>query len=231
MKELTAYHHANHPGVHLLRRKAEGLRRRSAGPFGDDRYPVRGVRGVRGVRFASLDLVAVFLRLIMRASRLEPSDARTLPRNTMLRHLGVNWMEKCCVRAASSKDGKLSLTLQWFLERRRVWGQLLERIMGHVTYISLVSRRLLSAFASVYKFQRTHFSKPPFLWTSCRSEIKHLVGALPLLEMDVRTITGSPRPSLLHHQFLLGDGCWSAIASAFSQLCTGANTCLQIWTR
>ena len=44
--------------------------------------------------------------------------------------------------------------------------------MGHVTYISLVRRPLLSAFAAVYKFQRAHYHEPTFLWTRCRSELK-----------------------------------------------------------
>ena len=54
--------------------------------------------------------------------------------------------ERLRTRAASAKCEKLYLALQWVLEERRVSGQKLDRVMGHVTYISLVRRPLSSAF-------------------------------------------------------------------------------------
>ena len=56
--------------------------------------------------------------------------------------------------------------------------------MGHVTYISLVRRPLLSAYATVPEFQQTHYNEPAFLLASCRAEIKPFLGAVPLLEID-----------------------------------------------
>ena len=64
--------------------------------------------------------------------------------------------ERLRTRAASTKYEKLRLALHWVLEQRRVSGQKLERVMGHVTYTSLVRRPLSSAFAAVYKFQQAH---------------------------------------------------------------------------
>ena len=92
----------------------------------------------------------------------------------------TNWMEKGCeLAAALGTYEKLRLALQWILD-----GQMLERVMGHVSSISLVRRPLLSAFASVQKFQRAHYSKPAFFWASCQSELKHFSYAMPLLESD-----------------------------------------------
>ena len=70
------------------------------------------------------------------------------------------------------------------LDGRRVSAQMLERVMGHVTRTTLVRRPLFSASSSVHKFQRAHCSKPAFLWVSGRSELKHFLGAMPLLESD-----------------------------------------------
>ena len=115
-------------------------------------------------------------------------------------------MEKGCeLAAALGTCEKLRLALQWILD-----GQMLERVMGHASSISLVRRPLLSAFASVQKFQRAHYSKrmllvrppllsafasvqkfqrahyskPAFFWASCQSQLKHFSYAMPLLESD-----------------------------------------------
>ena len=93
-------------------------------------------------------------------------------------------MKRLRTRAASTKYEKLRLTLQWILRKKRGSGQMLERVMAHVTCVSLVRRPLLSAFAVVYKFQRACYHEPTFLWASGRSELQHLLGATPLLESD-----------------------------------------------
>ena len=92
--------------------------------------------------------------------------------------------ERLHTRAASAKNEKLRLALQWVLEQRRVWGQKLERVMESVTYISLVRRPLLSAFAAVYPFQQAHYNEPTFLRASCRAELKHFLNEMPLLESN-----------------------------------------------
>ena len=156
----------------------------------------------------------------------------------MLRRLGVELDgETLRGRAASGKYEKLRLTLQWILEKRYVSGGMLERVLGHVTCILLVRRPLLSAFATVYKFQQAHYNEPAFLLASCRAELKPFLGAVPLLESDwassgkvkswlptrVTTHMGSSRPSSLQHRLLLGDACRGAIASASASnhLCSG----------
>ena len=96
--------------------------------------------------------------------------------------LGID-VDRLRTLVASTKYEKLRLTLQWILGKKRVSGQMLERVMGHVTYISLVRRPLLSAFAAVYKFQRAHHHDPTFLFASCRSGLQFLV-AMPLMGSD-----------------------------------------------
>ena len=78
----------------------------------------------------------------------------------------------------------MRLALRWVLEQRRVSGQKLERVMGHVTYITLVRRSLSSAFTVVYKFQQAHFNEPTFLWACCLAELEHFLNAMPLLESN-----------------------------------------------
>ena len=56
--------------------------------------------------------------------------------------------------------------------------------MGHVTCTLLVRRPLLSAFATVYKFQQAHYNEPAFLLASCSAELKPFLGAVPLLGSD-----------------------------------------------
>ena len=61
---------------------------------------------------------------------------------------------------------------------------MLERVTGHVTYVMLVRRPLLSAFATFYKFQQAHYNEPAFLLASCRAELQPFLGPMPLLESD-----------------------------------------------
>ena len=80
--------------------------------------------------------------------------------------------ERLRTRAISAKYEKLRLSLQWVLEQRRVSGQVLERVMGHVTYISLVRRPLLSAFASFFtsSSRRITANQPSSGQWSCRTQ-------------------------------------------------------------
>ena len=116
--------------------------------------------------------------------------------------------------------------------------------MGHVTRISLVRRPLLSALASVQKFQRAHYSKAAFLWASCQSELKNFLYAMPLLESDwslpssgmvIATDAcedgkGVATADFASCQVSSEDACQSATASVSSQLHKGANTRSRIWT-
>ena len=50
-------------------------------------------------------------------------------------------------------------------------------------YFAGAAASLLSAFATVYKFQQALYNEPAFLLASYRTELKPFVGAVPLLEI------------------------------------------------
>ena len=156
----------------------------------------------------------------------------------MLRH--PEGRQNCWRKAANSPKHRVhTRNCDWHCN-----GSSIGDDMGHVSRISLVRRPLLSAFASVQKFQRAHYSKPAFFWASRQSELKHLLYAMPLLESDwslswsgtvIATDAcedgkGVATAEFASCQVSSEDACQSATASASSQLHKGANTRSRIWT-
>ena len=120
----------------------------------------------------------------------------------------TNWTEKGCeLAAALCAYEKLRLALRLILDGRRVSGQMLERVIGHVSGMSLCksSNGLITAslrsngpaasLNSSTSWVLRHFWKVSGV---SRGQAR----SWPL--MRVRTEKGSPQRSLLPHRFLLG---------------------------
>ena len=85
-------------------------------------------------------------------------------------------------RITSKRYCRLRRVIRWLLGRRCVRGEVLEVIMGHVTYSSMCYRPALSIFSSVYKFIRSHHDHAAKIWRSVRSELQAFYGIMPLLQ-------------------------------------------------
>eukprot|EP00971_Amphidinium_carterae_P341870 6480919-Amphidinium_carterae.2 len=81
---------------------------------------------------------------------------------------------------------KLKLVLKTVLQRGRLRGKDLERIVGHATFMLLVQRSSLSLLSAVYPFISKHYHVEQVLWPSVRRELGLLEALLPLLWVDMR---------------------------------------------
>ena len=61
----------------------------------------------------------------------------------------------------------------------------LERLIGHLTFMSLVRRESLAVFDTVFSFCRRHYEQEHELWSSARRELEFWDGISPLLYRDL----------------------------------------------
>eukprot|EP00971_Amphidinium_carterae_P082942 1640877-Amphidinium_carterae.1 len=81
---------------------------------------------------------------------------------------------------------KVKLVLQTVLQRGRLRGKDLEKIVGHATFVHLVHRPALSLLSAVYPFITKNYHVKQPLWPSVRRELSLLEAVLPLLWADLR---------------------------------------------
>ncbi|CAK0818121.1 unnamed protein product [Prorocentrum cordatum] len=78
------------------------------------------------------------------------------------------------------------LAIRAVLRRGRCSGRDLERLLGHLVFLSLVRREGLSLFWSCYAFVRKNYTQEERLWASVRRELSLWDGLAPLLWRDLR---------------------------------------------
>ena len=81
---------------------------------------------------------------------------------------------------------KLRLALLEIVRRGRASGQDIERLVGHATFVALLTREVLSVFASVYTFARRHYERPTRILPSAARELRLFADILPLVFQDVK---------------------------------------------
>ena len=92
---------------------------------------------------------------------------------------------RCC-RVTEKRASRLQGALREALNRRRLAGWELERLLGHATFVALLARPLLSCFSTVYKFVQTAGQQRIATWVSVKEELRAFLGLLPLVESDWR---------------------------------------------
>ena len=80
---------------------------------------------------------------------------------------------------------KLRLAIDELLQRKKVSGNLLEIIVGHITWTILVRRECLSLFSSVFRFIDKNQATPEALWDSVRWGLKTIRDIILLLSVNV----------------------------------------------
>ncbi len=91
-------------------------------------------------------------------------------------------------RVAPSRERlwKVRLAVREMLRRGTASGQQLERLLGHMTFISLCRREALSVLGESYTFIRRHYQQVVQLWKSVRIELQKWDGIAPLVFSDLR---------------------------------------------
>ena len=72
----------------------------------------------------------------------------------------------------------LRKALQATLNRTRIAGWVIEVLLGHCTYFSLVMRDVLCVFHSCYRFVQRHYSKAAVMWHEVRNELRAFKGMM-----------------------------------------------------
>ena len=100
--------------------------------------------------------------------------------NTELLGLVVDGKRKE-IRMSPRRYWRIRYAIEWVLSREKVSGKTIERIIGHITFASLLERCTLSVPHTIYKFIQKYYYTEGRLWKSVREELLALRGLLPTM--------------------------------------------------
>ena len=101
--------------------------------------------------------------------------------------LGWELRNKGFLRPTRKRLWRLRIAVREILRRGHASGQQLERLVGHMTFVSLCKRESLSCFGEIYSFIRTFYTRVAPLWKSVRSELLKWDGVMPLIFSSLQT--------------------------------------------
>ena len=99
----------------------------------------------------------------------------------------LGWFLDGDARIARPSDKRFALVrrgVRALLRLRRVSGWQVEAVLGHITFLCLMRRELLSIFHTVYRFVRESYTTFQRLWDSAREELNAFLGAMVFIEAD-----------------------------------------------
>eukprot|EP00438_Fugacium_kawagutii_P031465 Skav222634 [mRNA] locus=scaffold10:187684:190948:+ [translate_table: standard] len=99
--------------------------------------------------------------------------------------LGWELEKSGTLRPSRRRLWRLRLGLREILRRGRASGQQIERLVGHITFVSLCRRESLAILGECYSFIRQHCDRVVPLWKSVRKELAMWDGVAPLLAVDL----------------------------------------------
>ena len=89
------------------------------------------------------------------------------------------------LRPTPQRIWRIRVAIREILRRGRASGQQLERLLGHMTFVSLCRREGLSVLGEIYTFCKRHYQVVTPLWKSVRSELYKWDAISPLLFCDL----------------------------------------------
>ena len=101
--------------------------------------------------------------------------------------LGWEFGENGSLRPSKRRLWKVRLGILQVLKTGQISGQQLERVVGHMSFISMVRREGLSILGDVYSFIKKHYFTPARLWKSVRRELSIWYGISPLLWKELNS--------------------------------------------
>eukprot|EP00438_Fugacium_kawagutii_P029326 Skav216048 [mRNA] locus=scaffold2930:320754:324087:+ [translate_table: standard] len=89
------------------------------------------------------------------------------------------------MRPSLRRVWRIRQAIRELLKRGAASGQQIERIIGHITFVSLCRREVLSIFGECYTFISRHYQQVVPLWKSVRKELSKWDGVSPLIRADL----------------------------------------------
>lgn len=101
----------------------------------------------------------------------------------------LGWEFGCngSLRPTKRRLWKVRLGILQVLKTGHISGQQLERVVGHMSFISMVRREGLSILGDVYSFIKKHYFTPARLWKSVRRELSIWYGISPLFWKELNS--------------------------------------------
>ena len=90
------------------------------------------------------------------------------------------------VKPTRERVWRLKLAIQHVLRVDRLCGKQLEVVLGHMVFIGLLRREILSLLSASYAFIRRHYLKPVAIWKVVRRELFLFSELLCLVWVDMR---------------------------------------------
>ena len=91
-------------------------------------------------------------------------------------------------RPTKERVWRIRLATAELLKHGRMTGKQLERLVGHITFVSLGKREMLSIFGECYTFMQRHYQDMAPVWKSVRRELETWCHLSPLIVQNL----GSP---------------------------------------
>ena len=101
--------------------------------------------------------------------------------------LGWQIEEKGVLRPTYKRIWRIRIAIRELLSRGRMTGQQLERLIGHMTFVSLCRREALAVLGEVYTFIRRHYLECVPIWKTVRKELMKFDGLCPLIFNNMRS--------------------------------------------
>ena len=99
--------------------------------------------------------------------------------------LGWEIQQSGHLRPSRKRLWRLRIGIRELLKRGRASGQQIERIIGHITFVSLRRRECLSILGECYNFIKKHYTEVVPLWKSVRKELQIWEGVSPMIQVDL----------------------------------------------
>ena len=113
---------------------------------------------------------------------------------------------------ALSRLWRCRLGVRELLRRGRASGQQLERLIGHMTFVSLCRRESLSVLGDCYTFIKRNFTRSTNLWKSVRKELWQWDGLAPLIRVNMKLVWGDTI-------YAVDASDWTKVFAATGSLC------------
>lgn len=122
--------------------------------------------------------------------------------------LGWEFTGSGILKPSRKRLWKVRLAIQEILKRGSISGRQLERVVGHMSFISMGRREGLSILGDTYTFIRRFYTVQHKLWRSVRRELAVWYGISPLLWKDLR----APWSDTVHATDASEWGCGATVA-------------------